>query len=413
MCELEQQKAEEKEGQMSSMLSKDVMMLNVKKIEDELRDIGVATSRIDAHQQGQIEMLTADLHLNHQALRAFKLEKDKLGPEVDALRSINSEQLSEIIALKASQKDLLQSLSETVSKAASEEEEEEECMCMETRKREAHVWLHRQEPGQRQETGKHEAQSVKRQAASGLDVASDVLDVVADVLDVERQAASALDVVADVVADVVSDVKRQAASALDVSGALDVVVADVVADVRVSGELVPESYLPQSWLQTIFSCHPTILKSCQMHGEGGREGGGDGGKGGGGEGGPVTVKEFVLLLRNHVQQQLLHAEALQRKLLLAMVRHQDSRDSRRAFATWAQHSFLRKCMHSGQRVLSSMVLLRMKTATVTTAVAAWRDKVKETRRLTSAACKLGRRQRKFTPFIGLFYPFNRSLFRHR
>lgn len=118
VCELQQQKAEEKEGQISSML--DVMMLNVKKIEDELRDIGVATSRIDAHQQGQIEMLTADLHLYHQALRALTLEKDKLGPEVDALRSINSEQLCEIIALKASQKDLLQSLSETLSKAAIE-----------------------------------------------------------------------------------------------------------------------------------------------------------------------------------------------------------------------------------------------------------------------------------------------------
>ena len=118
VCELQQQKAEEKEGQISSML--DVMMLNVKKIEDELQDIGDATSRIDSQQQGQIEMLTADLHLYHQALRALTLEKDKLGPEVEALRSINSEQLSEIIALKASQKDLLQSLSETLSTAAIE-----------------------------------------------------------------------------------------------------------------------------------------------------------------------------------------------------------------------------------------------------------------------------------------------------
>ena len=118
VCELEQQRAEEKEGQISSML--DVMRLNVKKIEDELQNIKEATSCIDAQQQRQIEMLTADLHLNHHVLRARTLDKEELGPEVEALRSINSEQLSEIIALKASQKDLLQSLSETLSTAAIE-----------------------------------------------------------------------------------------------------------------------------------------------------------------------------------------------------------------------------------------------------------------------------------------------------
>ena len=123
MSDREQQKAAEREGQVSSML--DVIMSNVKKIEDVIRDME-DPSRIEA-QQRQIEIVTAEAHIKQQALIALTQEKEELACKIDELGWSSSEHLAQIVALKeecvvlkASQDELLRLRSETVSMAAIE-----------------------------------------------------------------------------------------------------------------------------------------------------------------------------------------------------------------------------------------------------------------------------------------------------
>ena len=134
-------------------------------------------------------------------------------------------------------------------------------------------------------------------------------------------------------------------------------------------DLVPESYLPQSWLHLVFCCHTTILKSCDMHE-------------------PVKVKELVLLLRDEFQRQLQCADAFRIKIVRDMKRNRDLR----TFATWAQHCLLRKYVHRHQGELARLGLLRVRKVTVATAFSSWKGSVGKTHRLSLTALKIGVRQ---------------------